>query len=364
MKRILGFYQRAKKGDNKIVAQIKKSHYNDNGCGSVELAKNSAEKCESKRKEDDIAYCEDMQIASDCHCGFKGKIESQRFALNSFNRIIETKSNDAVNDNKPLAAKGSRVKNSVFNVSRKRGNDKKDGVFDARGIKISTATNLIIMAVLIVLSAITFSGGYVFSAFGQKNNKAIYIGDTSKPQVSLMVNVYWGTEFIEPMLEVFAEYDVKTTFFVGGSWVEGNENIVKKIVDSGHELGNHGYFHKDHKKLNIDDNKKEIERCGTAVFSKTGITMNLFAPPSGAFSDATLNAAEQLGYRTIMWSKDTVDWRDKDAELIFKRAAQNPANGDLVLMHPTKCTLEALPNILQEIKKNGFSIVKVSENIG
>ncbi|MBO4594790.1 MAG: polysaccharide deacetylase, partial [Clostridia bacterium] len=86
--------------------------------------------------------------------------------------------------------------------------------------------------------------------------------------------------------------------------------------------------------------------------------------PSGSFSDITVKAATDLGYRTVMWSKDTIDWRDKDEELIVKRATQNLNNGDIILMHPKPHTLSALPEIIEKITESGFSIVTVGENLG
>ena len=71
-----------------------------------------------------------------------------------------------------------------------------------------------------------------------------------------------------------------------------------------------------------------------------------------------------MGYKVIMWSKDTVDWRDKDSDLIYKRATSNLSNGDLVLMHPEEHTLRALGDILDYYKSRGFSAVTVGENIG
>ena len=91
--------------------------------------------------------------------------------------------------------------------------------------------------------------------------------------------------------------------------------------------------------------------------------MNLFAPPSGAYSSITLDVAESLGYKTIMWSKDTIDWRDHDASLILKRATTNLNNGDLILMHPTEATVQALSDIIASIKSQGFEIITVSKNI-
>ena len=89
----------------------------------------------------------------------------------------------------------------------------------------------------------------------------------------------------------------------------------------------------------------------------------MFAPPSGSFSDVTLDAASDLGYKVIMWSKDTIDWRDKDASLVYKRATKNPASGDLILMHPKPHTLSALPQIIDFYISNGFAFCTVGENV-
>ena len=91
--------------------------------------------------------------------------------------------------------------------------------------------------------------------------------------------------------------------------------------------------------------------------------MNLFAPPSGAYNKTTVSCATSLGYQTIMWTRDTIDWRDKDANLIYNRAVKNPNGGDLILMHPTDATVKALPRIIETLQSKGFTLTSVSENI-
>lgn len=203
----------------------------------------------------------------------------------------------------------------------------------------------------------------IAQVFKSGEPQAYYNGDTSKNNISLMINVYWGTEYIDEMLMIFDEHNVKCTFFIGGSWAAKNEDILKEIVRRGHELGNHGYFHKDHKNLSRERNREEIYVTEKLIESICGVKTNLFAPPSGSYNKVTLEVADELGYKTIMWSKDTIDWRDKDTSLIYKRATTKASNGDLVLMHPTKNTVEALPNIIKTLKQKGFYLVTVSENI-
>lgn len=91
--------------------------------------------------------------------------------------------------------------------------------------------------------------------------------------------------------------------------------------------------------------------------------MNLFAPPSGSFNNATLQAANELGYKTIMWTKDTIDWRDKDTDLITKRATVNVQGGDFILMHPTYNTSLALEQILDYYENNNLIATTVTKNL-
>ena len=192
---------------------------------------------------------------------------------------------------------------------------------------------------------------------------AIYRGNTTNKNASLMINVYWGTEYIEPMLEVLKQNNIKTTFFIGGYWAAQNENLLEKIVNDGHEIANHGYYHKDQAKMTVERNKEEISLNHQLIKSLCGVEMTLFAPPSGSYNSNTLEAAESLGYKTIMWSKDTIDWRDKNTQLIFNRATKNMQNGDLILMHPTQCTYEALASIITAYQDAGYTLTTVSNTI-
>ncbi len=223
--------------------------------------------------------------------------------------------------------------------------------------------NVVISLMLVGVFALTYAGGVlnVFSSSG--DSFAIYHGNTENKNVSLMINVYWGTEYLEPMLEILEEKNAKCTFFVGGMWASNNEELMKKILDGGHELGNHGYYHKDHDKISKEKNEQEIYQTHEIVKALTGVEMNLFAPPSGAYNQTTLDVAKTYGYQTIMWTKDTIDWRDKVAKTIYDRAVANPQNGDLILMHPTEKTLEVFGDIIDFYQENGFNVVTVSESI-
>lgn len=195
-------------------------------------------------------------------------------------------------------------------------------------------------------------------------NGTIYAGDKNSNKVSLMINVYWGNDSLVKMLDILDKYKVKATFFVGGTWAKENSDLLKQIHSKGYEIGSHGYKHKEQGKLDYTSNLTEIQTCHEIVKDVLGIEMELFAPPGGSYNANTIKAAGFLNYKTIMWTRDTIDWRDHNTSLIYNRAVTNMSGGDLILMHPTENTAEALTNIICYAKNHNFELVTVSENLG
>ena len=232
------------------------------------------------------------------------------------------------------------------------------GVYKFKSIII----NACIIILLGVVGIVAFVGGDDSIVINTKSG-AYYSGLRASNNVSLMINVYWGEEYIDDMLEVLDQKNAKATFFLGGMWVLENEEMVKKIYNAGHEIANHGYKHKDQDKLDIEEAKKEIETTHDLIKKMLGIDMALFAPPSGAYNEQSVEIATGLGYKTIMWTRDTIDWRDHNTETIYNRAIKNLQGGDLILMHPTKNTIEALPKIIDYAQSKGLRVTSVSECI-
>ena len=224
-------------------------------------------------------------------------------------------------------------------------------------------TNILLVVIFSFVLTIGLIPEKIVPIYGGDTVSVIYNGNKQNKNVSIMVNVYENTEIVKKMMDVFVEKKVGATFFVGGCWADDNGETLNLMVQKGFEIGNHGYFHKDHEKLSYEKNREEIELTARVVKALCGYQTTLFAPPSGSFSKNTLNACYDLNYNVIMWSKDTIDWRDKDLDKIYKRATKNASNGDLILMHPKEHTLKVLPKIIDYYLDNGFSLVTVSKNI-
>ena len=228
--------------------------------------------------------------------------------------------------------------------------------------KYNIANNLLIGFLIICVAFACLYPTTTELTVGGVEDKVFRHG-SSKDGVSLMFNVYSDTQSVENILKVLETHNAKATFFVGGCWADDNVAVLKKIKGAGHELANHGYFHKDHPNLPKEQNKQEISLCNEFIYNAVNVKMTLFAPPSGAYDETTVELAETLGMTTILWSRDTIDWRDKDTSLVYTRATKNITGGEFVLMHPTPHTAKALPDVLNYYESCNLRTITVSENL-
>ncbi|WP_366921727.1 polysaccharide deacetylase family protein [Metallumcola ferriviriculae] len=190
----------------------------------------------------------------------------------------------------------------------------------------------------------------------------IYQGMDTEKQISLTFNVDWGQEFLSEMLDALEKNEAKATFYLTGRWAEKFPNDAMDISRAGHEIGNHGLKHNSPNAMSLEQNRQDIKEAEKIIEQVTGKKTTLFAPASGERNDHVLKAAESLGYTTILWSIDTVDWRrDKSPDQIVSKVVDKAHNGAIVLMHPTEATAKALPGMINELKNEGYKIVPVSK---
>lgn len=230
-------------------------------------------------------------------------------------------------------------------------------------VKRNIATNLVLGTLILSVGALCLAP-IDDTALTSGAEAEIYRSAVNEPSgVSLMFNVYWGTEEVYRILDILQTYKAKCTFFIGGCWADDNVECLREIFARGHEIGNHGYFHKDHDKLSLVQNQKEISDCNRFIELAIGTAPTLFAPPSGAYGNNTLTACKALQMKTILWSRDTIDWRDKDSKIIYTRATKNIQSGEFVLMHPMQATADALTDILAYYQSQNLAVVTVGENL-
>ncbi|WP_372997051.1 polysaccharide deacetylase family protein [Lutispora sp.] len=189
----------------------------------------------------------------------------------------------------------------------------------------------------------------------------IYKGCEGQKKVAFACNVVWGNEYLPDMLSEFKKNNIRISFFIGGDWADKNKELLMRIYSDKHEIGNHGYNHLKHTQINEEKNKEEIIKTEEVINSILGIKTVLFAPPYGDINKKVTQIAEDLGYKVIMWSIDTIDWNTKDYTKILERVNKKIHNGAIILMHPTESTVKALPIMIDDLINNGYEIVPVSE---
>lgn len=192
------------------------------------------------------------------------------------------------------------------------------------------------------------------------NSKPIYEGVNDKKIMAFTCNVAWGNEYIPKLLQILEEKNIKITFFIEGRWADKFPELLRLIESKGHEIGNHGYSHAHHAQLSVEQNIDEITKTEESIKKIIDKKTVLFAPPYGEFADNTVKATEELGYKLIMWSIDTIDWKKPGVDYIVNKVLDNAGNGKIVLMHPTEDTVRALPTIIENLKSKGYKISTVS----
>ena len=174
--------------------------------------------------------------------------------------------------------------------------------------------------------------------------------------------------YTERILNILDKYKVKATFFVIGVNIENYPEPLKKIVDSGHEIGNHSYDHNNEKNLSEYNVREEIEKCEKLIYESVGKKPTLFRPPQGQYGDKVEKIAREKGYSIILWSIDTKDWEHNSAKKIESIVSRQATNGDIILMHDytsgKNTTCEALEMIIPNLLSKGYEFVTVSDLIG
>lgn len=195
---------------------------------------------------------------------------------------------------------------------------------------------------------------------------------TSEKVIALTINVDWGEEYIPGILQTLEAGQAKATFFVTGRWAKKNPELLRSIIAGGHEVENHGYRHPHPDQLSIEGNLEEIKKTESIIQGIIGYKTRYYAPPYGERGVSGLKAADNLGYATILWTLDTVDWRPESTTEKIVQRVLHPAirfgvrpdqRGAIVLMHPKKNTTEALPIIIQELKNQGYQLLTVDKLI-
>ena len=191
------------------------------------------------------------------------------------------------------------------------------------------------------------------------------IGNNLNPYIYLTFDVGYEGGYTNQILDTLKENDVKAAFFVTGQFVKTNPEIVKRMIDEGHIVGNHTINHKSMPDCSEDVLKDEIMGLHQKIYEQFDYEMKYMRPPKGEYSEKTLAYVQKLGYIPVMWSFAYDDWEDSKQgreEYGKQKIFDNLHNGEIMLLHATsKDNANILDNVLKEIKKQGYEFKTLDE---
>jgi polysaccharide deacetylase family sporulation protein PdaB len=222
----------------------------------------------------------------------------------------------------------------------------------------------LVLAILLLTPLLDLPGRLATVVSQGERLVPIYYVDMNEKKVAFSFDASWGAERTEKILQILKENEIKTTFFLTGFWVEAYPEYVKLIVEEGHEIGNHTLTHPHLNSLTKDEVKAELKKIEEMIESISGQKTTLFRPPFGEYSNQVIEAATELGYKTIQWSIDSLDWQNLSQEEIVERVTSRAHKGAIILFHNNGLhTADALPEIIDFYRSHGYEILPISELI-
>jgi len=169
----------------------------------------------------------------------------------------------------------------------------------------------------------------------------------------------------EEILKILAAEKVKATFFVQGINVEKYPELAKKIVDEGHQIGNHSHRHAQYPKLSPPEMEEDIQQAQKVIKDATGVIPNWIRPPYGLVDSSVYSVIGKKDLKIAHWNVDPADWRKPGSSPIILRVIQNVGPGSIVLLHDgggdRSQTVAATRPIVRWLKEQGYKLVTVEQ---
>jgi len=224
----------------------------------------------------------------------------------------------------------------------------------------------------------TASWGLSFSGEGQTPSgpasvsqlqalDAAYVGNTGEKVLYLTFDAGYENGYTDEILDVLNKHNVKAAFFLVGDYLERNGDLVRRMVEEGHIVGNHTASHPDMSKI-ADKTAftKELQEVETLFQQVTGKDLPKFCrPPQGIYSQNNLEHAKQLGYKTVFWSLAYADWdnhKQPTRDYAFSKLMPRTHNGAVILLHATSQTnAQILDELLTTWKSQGYRFESIDK---
>ena len=196
---------------------------------------------------------------------------------------------------------------------------------------------------------------------------AFYLGDTSKKVIYLTFDAGYENGSTEKILDALKKHNVKAAFFLVGNYLEQNADLVRRMAQEGHIVGNHTMHHPDMSKITDPAAfRKELADLESLYREITGGEMpKYYRPPQGIYSEENLRMAKEMGYKTVFWSLAYVDWNNDaqpTAEQAYAKLLPRIHNGAVVLLHSTsKTNADIMDDLLTKWEQMGYTFATLEE---
>ncbi|OCN00582.1 polysaccharide deacetylase [Clostridium sp. W14A] len=192
---------------------------------------------------------------------------------------------------------------------------------------------------------------------------AVFIGDNTK-KIYLTFDEGYENGYTSKILDSLKEKQVPAVFFVTYDYAKRNQDLVQRMIQEGHIVGNHSYTHPSMPTLSLSKASDEITKMHSYIKENFNYTMTLFRPPMGEFSERTLALAQSLKYKSVFWSFAYVDWnpqKQMGADKAYKKVVDSLHNGAIYLLHAvSKDNADILGSFIDKAKEEGYEFARLS----
>lgn len=225
------------------------------------------------------------------------------------------------------------------------------------------------LGVILISAAVSY---YEYHGIGPQGG--IVRRGLNHPHVALTFDDGPSPEYTPKILDVLKEKEAKAAFFMVGSHVEKYPDVARRVFAEGHDIGNHTYSHRDLVPAGRKTILTELNKTDQTILRVVGVRTRLFRPPRGIISNAGRKLLVELGYTIALWTVSAVDWRGRPPKAIVGRIMRHIKTGGVILFHDSGAvvrregadrgnTVEALPLVIDELRRHGYEIVPLSRMI-
>ncbi|HEY8464895.1 MAG TPA: polysaccharide deacetylase family protein [Bacillota bacterium] len=227
--------------------------------------------------------------------------------------------------------------------------------------------------VWLLLAGVIFSLGYLTGFWTAGNlpvtgkisrEMPIFFVKKNSPEVCLTFDISWGEQTLPKVLKILEENQVPATFFCSGPWGVRNPEALKGIFAKGHEIASHGDRHinlSQYPKAVVEANLIKAHRDLLSVVDRVA---PYFRPPNGDYDDLVIDTAREVGFETVIWSVDSLDWKNPGPDYMVKRILSKAFPGAILLFHASDSSKQihlALPEIIKGLRAKGLKPVTLSQ---